>query len=284
MYTMSELGKLRVFVPRKPSRKDLREGTEPDPKRLGKVHSLVFSPNGRTVVGFMVKRPDIAGMVKQQDRFLALDAIERREGGLLCTRPDDGFDAAACRRLGLDLDRCYVWEGMNVRTESGKFLGYVMDARFDERTGAVDCFCAQEGGAASALVGTFEIPAAWLVGYRDDTMVVRDDAAGLQLSGGLAGKAGEGYAAAKEGAKKAVAKADDAASKAVDKGSRALGGLIGRAKAGVGKMVADASGREASGEQAAKGAEPVARAVGEQLGKTKGMFSGFLKEFNDASK
>ena len=221
--------------------------------------------------------------------------------------------------------------------ESGKFLGYVMDARFDLATGDVDCFCAQEGEAASALVGSFEIPAAWVLRYSKGTMVVRDEAATLQLSGGLAGKAGEGYAVVKDKAKETVAKAGAAAGEAVDKGSHALGGALGRLGAGMkqavgnfqdesgvgrkptgekavakgGKSVADVAARTAGAKSAtakpaaasrarasakpssankpqtddvSKAAGKAARAVGEQLGKTSGMFSGFLREFKDASK
>ena len=308
MLTMSELAKQRVYVPRKPSRRDQKAGVEPEPKKLGRVHDLVFAPNGKVVVGIMVKRPDIAGMVKQEDRFVALDALEMHEGGLLVTGGEESFDQAACKRLGLDLDVCYIWSGMDVETASGKYLGHVMDARFNEKTGAVDCFCAQEGSTASALVGYFEIPAAWFVRYDRNRMVVREEAATMGLSGGLAAKAGEGYANAKEGAKRATAEFDEKASVAVEKGSHALGGVIGKAKAGLKRATGDilaesapagsttaparaARPAETSADKAARAARPsastadkAARAVGEQLGKTKGMFSGFMREFKDASK
>lgn len=330
MLTMEALAKMRVYRPRKQSRRDEKKGIERDPKRLGKVHSLVFSPDGRRVVGLMVKLPDIVGMVKQDDRFLALDSFDLHEGGLLITRDKESFDALAAKRLGVDLDRCIIWGGCDVRCESGKPLGYVLDARFDEVTGAVDCFCAQEGSAATAIVGTFEIPAAWVVRYDAGCMVVRDEAASLEPTGGLAAKAGEGYANAKEGAKRAAAKADAAAAAAVDKGSHGLGRLIGKAKAGAKQVTSDfvqvsgvGDGKPASGmsrvgapgsgtsgsgaprssesgsgaprssasrakkpsaKKPADAGEKAARAVGEQLGKTRGMFSGFMREFKDASK
>ncbi len=333
--TMGELARLKVYTFKKQSKKQIEAGEEPQPKKLGRVHNLVFSPDSRRVVGIMVKRPDFAGMVKQADRFLALDAMDVREGGIVCTREKDGFDDVAAKRLGLDLDRSIIWGGADVHCESGKFLGYVMDARFDLATGDVDCFCAQEGETASALVGSFEIPAAWVLRYSKGTMVVRDEAATLQLSGGLAGKAGEGYAVAKDKAKETAAKAGAAAGEAVDKGSHALGGALGRLGAGMkqavdnfqvesgvgrkptgekavakgGKSVAGVAERTAGAKSAAakpaadksssaksssvnrpqtddvsKAAGKAARAVGEQLGKTSGMFSGFLREFKDASK
>lgn len=295
---MGQLVRTRVFVPGKVSRKQAKAGEQPEPKRYGKVHNLVFSPDSRRVVGIMVRRPDVAGMVKQDDRFVPLDCIEFHEGGLLCAGTKESFDEEACKRLDLDLDSCIIWEGADVICASGKFLGYVMDASFDVATGDVDCFCANEGNAAGGLVGYFEIPAAWVVRYDKGRMIVRDAAADLELSGGLAAKAGEGYAHAKDEAKKATAKFDDAAAKAVDKGSHGLGKMIGKAKRKVqeakesydeaaGTTVegpATAGNGVASSSTSADNGAKVAHAVGEQLGKTKGMFSGFLREFKEASK
>ncbi len=295
---MGQLVRKRVFVPGKASRKQAKAGEQPEPKRYGKVHNLVFSSDSKRVVGIMVRRPDVAGMVKQDDRFVPLDCIEFHEGGLLCAGTKESFDEMACKRLGLDLDTCIIWEGADVICESGKFLGYVMDASFDVATGEVDCFCANEGNTASELVGYFEIPCAWVVRYDKGRMIVRDQAAELELSGGLAAKAGEGYAHAKDGAKKATAKFDDAASKAVDKGAHGLGRMIGKAKSKVQEAKAsydEAAGagsaqtspgesKVASSSASADNGAKVAKAVGEQLGKTKGMFSGFIREFKEASK
>ncbi len=301
--TMSEFAKLRVYVPGKQTKKLDKQGKTASPKKLGKVHNLVFSTNSRKVVGIMVKRPDIAGMVKQDDVFVPLDAIRPFEGGLACRGGKEDLDDAAAKRLGLDLDSCIIWGGADVICESGKFLGYVLDASFDMASGAVDCFSAQEGTTASSLVGTFDIPSAWVLGYDKGRMIVRDQAANLELSGGLAAKAGEATAAATDAAKQAATKAGAAASVAVDKGSHGLGKMIGHAKAGVAQTVAEfqeasateggsfASGRAANAGAgvAAKGksadnGQKAARVVGEQLGKTKGMFSGFMREFKDASK
>ena len=44
-------------------------------KRLGRIHMTVFDPDGRRVVGFLVKRPDVAGMVKRSDRLLLHDLV-----------------------------------------------------------------------------------------------------------------------------------------------------------------------------------------------------------------
>lgn len=302
----------RVYVHGKQTKKQRKNDQPADPKKIGKVHNLVFSADSRVVVGVMLKRPDIAGMVKRDDRFIPLDALKFVDAGVICRGEKGDFDKDACKRLSLDLDHCIIWGGADVYCESGKFLGYVMDARVDVETGEVDCFCVQEGSAASSLVGTFDIPAAWVIRYDRGRMIVKDQAAKIELSGGLAGKAGEGYAAAKEGAKQAASKAGAAASVVVDKGSHGLGKVIGKAKVGVQRAVEDfqeasgADGASRAGKAAANTAvgdasaaagngvaqakaasdngAKAARVVGEQLGKTKGMFSGFLREFKDASK
>ncbi len=209
-------------------------------ERLGKAHMAVFSPKGTQVVGFLVKRPDIAGMVKRPDTFVALDALGKVDGGFRVTLGDESYDEKARKRLDIDWDRCIMWAGMDAKTTKGKVLGYVGDAIFDETTGAVQDFLIGDGGMAESLVGFVQVPASMLVGYEKGCMIVTPEAANQGLTGGLAGKAGEATARAKaEGAKAA-----EKAGKAVDKGSRALG---------------------------------------KQLGRTKGMFGAFVEEFKKAS-
>ena len=154
MLKVSELTGLRVLVHKKT--KTAKDGTVTDKyQKLGKVHNAVFSPDGKRVVGLMVKRPDAVGMIKREDAFLALDAYRRMdEKTILVTRPEDGLDADARRRLALDWDSCIIWSGMDAKTVSGKSLGYVSDAEFDEKTGTVARFLTTDGGVAHALIGT----------------------------------------------------------------------------------------------------------------------------------
>lgn len=301
--TISQINRAKTYVPGK-----VKKGEAPSEdnlKKLGRLHNVVFAPDSRSVVGFMIKRPDIAGMVKQDDRFVALDAIDVHEKALVCRGNKDDFDRDACKRLSIDFDACIIWEGCDVKTVSGSYLGYVVDSCFDTTSGLVDYFAAQEGSTASSLVGNFEIPAAWVLSYKNGVMIVRDEAANLELSGGLAGKAGEGYAIAKDKAKVGVAKADEVAAKAVDKGSHALGNFMGHAKNEAKKigdsfqegLGNDAASKASAGQTSTTNGSKVAKssnnadnvqraaqAVGGQLNKTKGMFSDFMREFKDASK
>lgn len=194
--------------------------------RLGKVHRAVFSPEGTRVVGFMVKRPDVIGMIKREDVFVALDALGDVNGGLGVTMGDEAFGAKACKRLGIEWDRCVMWAGMDAKTSEGKVLGYVGDATYDAKTGEVGDFLVGDGGMAESLVGSLRIPASMLVGYERGYMVLAPGAADQQLTGGVAAKAGEASARAKA----AGTKAAEATGRAVDKGSRALGKQIGRTK------------------------------------------------------
>jgi uncharacterized protein YrrD len=243
MQRVSDLVNKKVF-----RRKVDRKGNE-RPVRFGRVHMAVFSPDGRRVAGFMVKLPDVVGMVKRPDQFVALDSLAvgasaGDEDGVVISREKGGMGDAAIERLGLDWDRCIIWAGMDAKTVSGRELGYVNDAVYDEKTGTVAKMCVGDGGVAQSLVGSVEIPIDMLRRYEKGFMIVDDAAAKLQLSGGVAAAAGEGYARAKAGGKQAAKKAGRAASSAVDKGSFALGRAIGKAKRAVSSAVSDDDGEK----------------------------------------
>ena len=238
MLKVSELTGLRVLVHKKT--KTAKDGTVTDKyQKLGKVHNAVFSPDGKRVVGLMVKRPDAVGMIKREDAFLALDAYRRMdEKTILVTRPKDGLDADARRRLALDWDSCIIWSGMDAKTVSGKSLGYVSDAEFDEKTGAVARFLTTDGGVAHALIGSFVITPDMVRGYSGGFMVVDPGDAPVELDGGLAGAAGEGYARAKAKGAEVGKKVGAAAGEAVDRGSFALGRALGKAKRAISEATA----------------------------------------------
>ena len=80
------------------------------------MRAALFTPDGKHVAGFVIKRPDVAGMIKRGDAFLAWDSLRvLDEKTILVTRADDGLDDAALRRLDLDWDRCIMWSGMDAK-------------------------------------------------------------------------------------------------------------------------------------------------------------------------
>ncbi|WP_245526920.1 PRC-barrel domain containing protein [Coriobacterium glomerans] len=232
-----------------------RDGTPRRPSRLGSIHFPVFTADGRRVIGFMVKQRDVAGMIKQADRFVALDALETYEGALCVASKRDSFDAAAAARLGVDLDRCLIWTGMDVRTVSGCDLGYCCDAEFDRASGTVSCFLIISGTASKMLVGSIRMSADHLVGYRNGAMLVDDVVRDLELSGGAAARAAE--ASVVIGTRAAEAKT-----------------VIG-SKVKKGAKIVDDKGSAA----VSKGSV----ALGRQLGRTRGMFKAFKHEYNRAA-
>lgn len=240
MLKVSSLTGRRVLLHKKTS--TAKDGTVTDKyTKFGRVRAALFTPDGKHVAGFVVKRPDVAGMIRRGDAFLAWDSLKvLDEKTILVTRAKDGLDDAALRRLGLDWDRCIIWAGMDAKTTGGKALGYVSDAEYDEKTGAVTRFFTADGGMARALIGSFVITPDMVRGYRDGFMIVEPGEKSVQLDGGLAGAAGEGYARAKVGASKVAKKAGAAAGEAVDKGSFALGRALGKAK----RAIADATAPE----------------------------------------
>lgn len=238
MAHLSDYIRQKAFVPK-------GKGGKAKLKRLGRLHMTVFSPKGDTVVGFLIRRPDVMGMVRRPDMFVALDSLSKAKDGFQVSDERGAIDDTARRRLGIDWDRCLMWEGMDAVTVDGGTLGHVSDAEFDPATGKVSLFCVGDGGVAESLVGTVRIPAAQVRGYGDGMMVVANKARDHRPSGGVAGKAGTAYAKAKAQGAQTAKRADDVASRAVDKGSKALG---------------------------------------RQLGKTKGMFGSFMDEYRRASR
>ena len=229
----TELLGAKVLLPKKPATKGKHAGEERFSK-LGKIHNVVFAPfkqgQPSQVVGVMVQKPDIAGMIKQDDAFVTLESLETIEQGLCVKDPENNVDKAAIKRLNLDFDTCILWHGMEARTKSGKTLGYVSGAEFDQVTGVVSAFLVGDGAGSEALVGSFAIKPEWLFGYYNGAMVLSDEAADAQLTGGLAAKAGEGYAAAAAKASEATAKAGKAVAEATEKGAFALGKTLAKAK------------------------------------------------------
>ena len=91
-YLISELLGVPVYEPGKKGKPS---------KRVGKVRHFVFHPKARRVVGFTVKRPDIALMAHRSDLFVALDGFEpcttcRKDGPF---RPLQQLHVEQCRQL-----------------------------------------------------------------------------------------------------------------------------------------------------------------------------------------
>lgn len=265
MLKLSDLMNVDVYLPKPKAEGDPASLAHSDLKVLGKVRQALFYPEGTRVAGLLLRRPDVAGMIKRDDAFLALDSFVVGDAGLVVSREEGAIDEEAIARLGLDWERSIIWYGMDVRTSDKKDLGWVSDIEFSPKTGRVKAFYVDDGSMAKSLVGSVLIEPEMYIGYEDGHMIVDPGAAGLALSGGLAAKAGEGYAKAKMEGKKVA----DAAEDATMRGARGVGKAIGKAKRSIKK----------SG-----GTKGATKAVRKKLDGTRGMFSSFMDEYKKASK
>lgn len=231
----------------KPSKKD------PDAMRkIGKVRACVFHPHEKRFVGVLVKRPDAAMMFHRKDLFVAYNGYDLLGNYLVVHDDPQATDGSACRVLGIDWDSCVLWVGMPVVTQGGATLGGVGNVTFDGSTGVVRSLEVTAGATANALLGTREIPASLIRGFRQGigqqlttfdeegeermlgAILVDDAAEAIAVEGGLAEKAGEATAIAGNKAQEAVDNvvkpAADAAGKAVNKGAYVTGRQLVRAK------------------------------------------------------
>lgn len=235
-------------------------------KRIGKVHSVIFHPHKRRVVGFTVKRPDIALMMHRSDLFVAFDGFDVEEGSIVIDEAKGTTGSAACKRLGISWDDCVIWQGLPLMTEDGKRCGLVGDVLFATEDGAVKSLFIDKGTSAGALLGVAEIPASYILGFKlgvgdklsaaneedflHGAIILSDEALAIQAQGGLAERAGKASAVVGHKASQAFEKAKPVASNVAQK----------------------------TGDAVNKGAY----SLGKQLSKTKGMFSAFKEEYSKA--
>ncbi|MDO5042288.1 MAG: hypothetical protein Q4D92_02115 [Slackia sp.] len=260
MVTSNDMHKMRVF------------GGKRRTKRIGKVKSCVFHPSEKRCVGFMVKRPDLLWMFHRKDLFVALDGFSLSDGRIVVKDEGETTGPAACRRMGIDWDSCVIWEGMPLMTADGTAVGYVGNISFSLATGEVASVEASNGVTAKYLLGTLEVPAHIIRGFKrgmgatlavkEDTreagqavefkgaILVSDEVWELSPEGGWAESAGEFTARAKE-------RIHEAAEKAKPKVQEVT---------------------QVAGEAINEGAY----AVGKQVAASKGMFASFKEEYDKA--
>lgn len=279
----------KVFAPHK-----RKEDTN---RRIGKVRRFVFHPTEKRVIGFIVKRPDVALMFHRPDLFVAIDRARVTDEGVFVDLTDDATDRKACERLGVEWPKCLLWLGMQVVTEDGEALGRVGDIAFEPRTGKVASIRRDEGLTARWLLGVEEIPADMIRGFRfgvgsrmadyqndegggaggdadepaeedaenNGAIIVANGVRDLDPQGGFAEKAGAASVRAVHKGKEAVAKAKvqgaELATKAKEKAAPQLDGF---------------------GEKAEDALNKGAYATGRQIGRAKGMFADFMDEYRKA--
>lgn len=255
-------------------------------KKLGRVHATIFHPTELRAIGYAIKRPDALLMVKRSDQFIALDRVEYADQGILADDAPDSWGEKACKRLGVDYDRCVIWENMPVHTESGHDLGTVNDVFFDESTGFVDHIDISASAADKLILGSSDIPQDRILGYRDGAIVVHDTSEGIDEAGGVAAQAGAAWAKTKHAASTEVKKASKKAGDAINDGAYKAGELVGSVREKTKQAAEERAQKKRDAEERGEytGVDKAANLFGQQLGKASGMFKSFKDEFDKASK
>lgn len=316
MLTTKEVRSVKVCHGFKPGKELDKNGVPRRRRKIGKVFKTVFSPDGMEVVGFIVRRPDLLWMIKRADKFLALDAMDVQDGVIVATMGPKSWDDEARKRLGIDWDRCIIWEGMEVKTTTGAEIGRVDELSFDERTGKLNSLFLDDGATSRALLGSIEIPSELMVGYKKGILIVKPEARDLLPAGGLAAKAGEATAVVSARADQTQKAATEATAKAIEAGTVGVGKGVKRIKnsftgavdgfkkeSGMGEKkpaakapvpAAKAQGQAAKKPASGSAAKPSAakkpastdtkKAVTNHLKSAGSMFSDFKKEFDKAKK
>ncbi len=256
-YSIRDLVGLAVF-----------EKTKNKEHRIGKVHSAIFHPKERKVIGFSIKRPDIALMFHRSEKAISVNAFEIKEKHLVVDEKNIMSPRALAKQGSVSWDECLIWQGMPLLTEDETRVGYVGDVIFSLPDGLVTKLVIDKGGTHNALIGRASILASEIKGFKfgvgenlnfsagsnvlQGAIIVSNEALLADAEGGLAEKAGA-----------ASAKIANTVSNSVEKA----------------KPVVNEAAQKA-GEAVNKGAY----ALGKQLAQTKGMFTSFKEEYNKARK
>lgn len=242
-------------------------------KKAGRIHGFVFHPSRAQLVGFLVKRPDIAWMFRREDMFVAYNGFIIIDGDIVVREEAGSMGRAATKALAVNLDDCVLWMGLPVMTADGQSLGIADSVEFDDETGRVVSLETSNGATANTLLGRRRIPGALVKGFRrgigaklwltdddDDSaeslgaVIVADEALDIPVEGGVAEKAGAATAVATDKVQKTYKK------------------VVKKVKP------AASSAAAATGKAVQKGAY----ATGRQIARTEGMFSNFKNEFKKA--
>lgn len=237
-------------------------------KKVGRIHAFVFHPKEPRLVGFLIKRPDIALMFHRKDLFVAFNGWHVQDGDIVLNDDTGSKDRSACKELGINLDDCVIWVGLPAITQDGTQLGFVDSVSFDSETGRVCAVEISQGATANTLLGRRSLPPEDICGFKrgigtrlymadddDDralgALLVRDTAKDAPVVGGAAEKAGTATAIATDKVTRTYKKVKPKVQKASKEASKTAGDAI----------------------------EKGVYATGKQIGRTKGMFKNFANEF-----
>jgi uncharacterized protein YrrD len=207
-------------------------------KRVGVIDDVLFHPTEPRAVGYSVTPTRIGGVIKLNDKYLALSATELTLDGELQVGIKKGsWNKKALKDEEYDWDDTVIWYGQYIHTESGEQLGRVDDALFSLEDGSAGAIEVRDGSLSDVTLGKRTIPASLIKRFDLDgqyAIIVANEAAKCIYHGGLAVTAAhitnrvqETTKAAIESAPAAAYATTQVAKKAVKAAPRKTGRLIG---------------------------------------------------------
>ena len=260
LITTSDLERMRV------------RGGKSGRKNIGRVKMCVFHPKEKRCIGFIVKRPDLLWMFHRKDVFVALDEFEFVDGRIVVAPESKMSGPAACKRMGLNWDSCILWSGLPLMVDEETAIGTVGTVTFSRITGDIESVVASNGVTSRYLLGTLEVPADCILGFRRGMGV--DLSAGDAAAGSESGQTFKG----------AILVSDDVWELQPEGGwAEAAGEFTAKAQAKI-QEATDAVTPKAQAAAAAAGdaINKGAYATGKQIAASKGMFSSFKEEYRRA--
>lgn len=265
MLQTKDAHKLKVYVVSKKGRT----------KKYGRVRNVIFHPSKPQAVAITVKRPDLLWMFKRKDRFAALDKISRTESGdiLLELADDEAWDNGACKRLGIDMDKCIIWDNMAVRNLEGADLGLISNIVLGDDL-KIESIDVSSGDINRALLGSADIVVDRLRGYDPDTQAIVADIQPEEVvvNGGVAAKAGEAWAKGSHKMSESQEAISDRAAQNIEDTAYAAGEAIASVKEKVGGKLKDSGASEKASELGSKAGDAInsgAYKLGQAIGKLK---------------
>lgn len=123
-------------------------------------------PDRATLHWLYSEAPRFALVFHRKDIFVALGGFDFADGRIR-VKPDAPTSGhAVCRAMGLDWDKCVLWEGLPIMTADETAVGFVSNITFDIETGQVEAVEASNGATAKLLLGTLEVPASYIAGFK----------------------------------------------------------------------------------------------------------------------
>ena len=265
MLQTKDAHKLKVYVVSKKGRT----------KKYGRVRNVIFHPSKPQAVAITVKRPDLLWMFKRKDRFAALDKISLTESGeiLLELADDEAWDNGACKRLGIDMDKCIIWDNMAVRNLEGANLGLISNIVLGDDL-KIESIDVSSGDINRALLGSADIVVDKLRGYDPDAQAIVADIQPEEVvvNGGVAAKAGEAWAKGSHKMSENQEAISDRAAQNIEDTAYAAGEAIASVKEKVGGKLKDSGASEKASELGSKAGDAInsgAYKLGQAIGKLK---------------